>query len=113
MPRKSNKKGIPNEVKQEVEKVVEEFNQRVLKKPYCYYAPRYRGLHLYLDRCNYGRVGQICRLTYTGDMSKWGCATFKYSDMNYDPEEWFFPGSNHVDGTTEGAMKAGLEAYPI
>jgi hypothetical protein len=23
-----------------------------------------------------------------------------------------FPGMNHVNGTVEGAMKAGLEAYP-
>ncbi len=26
--------------------------------------------------------------------------------------EWLFPGFNHVDGTVEGAMKAGMEAYP-
>jgi hypothetical protein len=31
----------------------------------------------------------------------------------YDPDEWFFPGSEFVDGTLQGAMKAGLEAYPI
>ena len=30
----------------------------------------------------------------------------------YDAEEWFFPGEEHIDGTIEGAMKAGLEAYP-
>lgn len=30
----------------------------------------------------------------------------------YDPNEWFFPGSGYLDGTVEGAMKAGLEAYP-
>jgi hypothetical protein len=37
---------------------------------------------------------------------------YKYSDERYDEEEWFFPGAGHVDGTIEGAMKAGLEAYP-
>ncbi len=30
----------------------------------------------------------------------------------YDPDEWMFPGSGYLDGTVEGAMKAGLEAYP-
>jgi hypothetical protein len=45
-------------------------------------------------------------------MSHWDFAIFKYSDMKYDPDEWLFPGSQHIDGTIEGAMKAGLEAYP-
>ena len=45
-------------------------------------------------------------------MQKWSFAIYKYSDEQYDEEEWFFPGSEHVDGTIEGAMKAGLEAYP-
>ncbi len=40
-------------------------------------------------------------------------AIFKWSREDYDPEEWFFPGVEHVDGTIEGAMKAGLEAYPV
>jgi hypothetical protein len=44
-------------------------------------------------------------------MDKWEFAIFKYSAETYDPGEWFFPGSQHVDGTIEGAMKAGLEAY--
>ena len=26
--------------------------------------------------------------------------------------EWMFPGSQYLDGTLEGAMRAGLEAYP-
>jgi hypothetical protein len=28
-------------------------------------------------------------------------------------EMWMFPGGEHVDGTVEGAMRAGLEAYPV
>jgi hypothetical protein len=51
-------------------------------------------------------------LEYTGDIKKWDFAIFKYSDERYDPEEWFFPGAGHIDGTIEGAMRAGLEAYP-
>ena len=45
-------------------------------------------------------------------MGDWEFAIFKYSDGNYDADEWMFPGSEHVDGTIEGAMRAGLEAYP-
>jgi hypothetical protein len=58
------------------------------------------------------KLGPICRLKYTGDINNWSFAIFKYSDERYDSDEWFFPGSGHVDGTIEGAMKAGLEAYP-
>ena len=35
------------------------------------------------------------------------------SAIRYDAEEWLFPGSQHIDGTVEGAMRAGLEAYPL
>jgi len=40
-------------------------------------------------------------------------AIYKYSNERYAPDEWFFPGDQHVNGTIEGAMRAGLEAYPI
>ncbi|MDQ3257265.1 MAG: hypothetical protein M3R15_25830 [Acidobacteriota bacterium] len=107
-----SKKAIPAEIKREVEEIVTTCNRQVLKDPNYYYVTRYRGLYLYLDRFDYGRTGPICRLTYTGKMDEWEFAIYKYSDGRYDPEEWFFPGSGHVNGTIEGAMKAGLEAYP-
>ena len=56
--------------------------------------------------------GLICRLRYTGCFEKWEFAIFKYSSMTYDSHEWMFPGSQFIDGTIEGAMKAGMEAYP-
>jgi hypothetical protein len=105
-------KSIPLEVKKQVDKKVAAFNQNVISNPNIYYLTRYRGRFLYLERFNYGRSGPICRLEYTGSIDNWDFAIFKYSDERYDPEEWFFPGAGHVDGTVEGAMKAGLEAYP-
>jgi hypothetical protein len=104
--------GILDEVKTEVATIVQHFNTTVLRNPHCLYVPRYRGKFLYLDRQDYGRLSPICRLEYTGKMEKWYFAIYKYSDERYDEEEWFFPGVEHVDGTLEGAMKAGLEAYP-
>ena len=109
---KMSSKRIPQQVKEQVEKIVRDFNRKVIKDPDCQYIPRYRGMYLYLDRLDYGTLGSICRLKYMGSMDSWEFAIFKYSDERYDPEEWFFPGSGHVDGTIEGAMKAGLEAYP-
>ena len=105
-------KSIPQEVKKQVDQIVEQFNQRVINNPNVYYLTRYRGRFLYLERFNYGRSGPICRLEYTGSLDNWDFAIFKYSDERYDPEDWFFPGAGQVDGTVAGAMKAGLEAYP-
>jgi hypothetical protein len=109
---KMSRKPIPDQIKSAVNEIVASFNRTVLKDPHSYYVARYRGQYLYLDRFDYGRVGPICRLTYTGAMDQWEFATYKYSDARYDPDEWLFPGSGHIDGTIEGAMKAGLEAYP-
>ena len=106
------RKRLPNDVKKHVEEIVERFNTIELPDPHCRYIPRYRGKFLYLDREDYGRISQVCRLEYTGKMEEWSFAIYKYSSERYDDDEWFFPGSGHVDGTIEGAMRAGLEAYP-
>lgn len=103
---------IPPAVKQQVEEVIDQFNARVIGDPERYYVPRYRGRYLYLDRLDYGVRSQIGRLTYTGSTDQWDFAIYKYSDDRYDPEEWLFPGSGYLDGTIEGALRAGLEAYP-
>lgn len=105
-------KSIPDDIREKVEEIVERFNNKTFRRDDCYYQARFRGKNVYLDRCDYGRVGQICRLTYTGKMDDWKFAIFKYSTEKYDPGEWMFPGSGEVDGTVEGAMKAGLKAYP-
>jgi hypothetical protein len=111
-PKRAATRGIPDAVKTEVAAIVQYFNTTVIRNPHCRYIPRYKGKFLYLDRQDYGRQHPICRLEYTGKMEEWSFAIYKYSDEQYDEEEWFFPGAGHVDGTLEGAMKAGLEAYP-
>ncbi|OGT29759.1 MAG: hypothetical protein A2W28_09490 [Gammaproteobacteria bacterium RBG_16_51_14] len=103
---------IPEEVKKQVEEIVDRFNRSVLRDPNCQYVTRYRGRYLYLNRVDYGKTGPICRLEYTGSMDEWDFVIYKYSDERYDPDEWMFPGSEYIDGTVEGAMKAGLGAYP-
>jgi hypothetical protein len=102
---------ISEDIKKQVEEIVAAFNQKILLGKNSEYRTRYKGKHLYLDRYDYGSKGQICRLEYTGEMEKWEFAIFKYSSGTYDPDEWMFPGSGLVDGTIEGAMKAGLETY--
>ena len=109
---KKEKEAIPDEIKAQVEEIIRDFNLKFLKGPDRYYVARFKGSYLYLDLYEYGRVGPICRLKYTEKMDDWNFAIYKYSDARYDPDEWMFPGSDYVDGTLEGAMRAGLEAYP-
>ena len=106
-------KQISEEIKEKVKEIIEKFNAEHLKNSNSFYSARFRGKNLYLDRNDEGKLGPICRLTYTGKMDKWEFAIFRWSREKYDPNEWFFPGAGHVDGTVEGAMKAGIEAYPI
>ena len=105
-------KDIPNEIREKVEAIITKFNSKTFKRKDCYYQARFKGKYLFLDRYDYGRIGPICRLTYTGKMDDWDFAIFRWSSETYDPEEWMFPGSEFMDGTVEGAMKAGIQAYP-
>ena len=105
-------KRIPDDIKAQVEEIVARFNEGS-NDPTCFYAARFRGRFLYLDRSDFGQIGPICRLEYTGDMSKWEFAIFRWTTERYDPDEWMFPGSGDLDGTIEGAMTAGLLAYPV
>ena len=108
----TRKLAIPNEVRTEVENIVSEFNRKTFRNSGIVYSAHYRGKYLYLKRNDYGDPTPICRLTYTGDMDAWEFAIYKYSDERYADHE-MFPGMGEVDGTIEGAMRAGLAAYQI
>lgn len=103
---------IPDAVKTQVADRITAFNHAYIQDSQIYYLPRYRGAFLYLDRCDYGQVGPIGRLTYTGALDRWEFAIYRYSDERYAPDEWLFPGAGALDGTLEGAMRAGMAAYP-
>ena len=109
------KKTIPKEIQQEVDGIIEEFNRIHFSgraNTVAYFA-EIKGKFLYLKRHEFGKISPVARLTYTGDMKEWEFAIFKWTREQYDPDEWFFPGSSLFDGTIEGALKAGLEAYPV
>jgi hypothetical protein len=107
------KKRIPDDVRAQVNAIVDRFNKIEMRHLNSSYIARFRGSYLYLDRSDWGRICHVCRLKYNGAMDNWDFAIFRYSREFYDPDEWMFPGGEHVDGTVEGAMRAGLEAYPV
>lgn len=110
--KKPAEKQIPAEVQQQAEEIITNFNREELDSGEVQYLVRFKGQYLFLDRKDYGQVGPICRLKFTGDFNNWTFAIFKFSSDTYDSTEWMFPGDEYVDGTIEGAMRAGLEAYP-
>jgi hypothetical protein len=115
----ATKQSIPPEIQAEAQKLIDEFNRKNFKHKefkelgITGYSARFKGKYLYLDRDDMGEPSPICRLTWNGKMDKWDFAIYKYSDNRYDPEEWFFPGDQFVDGTVTGAMKAGMKAYDM
>ena len=106
---------IPKEVQEEIKRIIDEQNQKMFydRVDDLSYFPEFRGKYLYLKRKEFGNISPVARLTYTGDIKKWDFAIYKWSREAYDPDEFFFPGIQHVDGTIEGAMLAGIVAYPV
>jgi len=107
-------KMIPKEIKEEVLKIVDEFNNEELDliNDFFRYVAEFRGKYLYLKTKKYDMVSPIARLTYSGDMDKWEFAIYRYSSEKYDGEECLFPGFECFDGTIKGALYAGNTAYP-
>ena len=104
---------IPIEVQQDANKIISDFNLKIFKKkPDLGYFAVYKGDFLYLDRKEGKDKCPIARLKYTGKNNGWKFEIFKWSSERYDPDEFYFPGSKHLNGTIEGALKAGQEAYP-
>ncbi len=104
-------KAIPDDVKQDVAAQVDAFNRKELAGYNQAYSVRFRGRFAYLDRDDGAGPSPICRLEYMGKMDDWEFSIYEYSSERYDPEECWFPGSDLVDGTVQGAMQAGMMAY--
>ncbi|MCK4442618.1 MAG: hypothetical protein KAU90_11485 [Sulfurovaceae bacterium] len=98
---------ITDEIKEEVQSIVDTFN----KKHKSQFLVKYRGKFLYLGKVDGFNITNVGRLEFRGDMKNWSFAVFKYSSERYNPNEFFFPGQSELDGTIEGALRAGLEIY--
>jgi hypothetical protein len=103
---------MSRENRDELERRVKTFNSGLTALNGCQYSVGFRGRQIYLHRADNGSPEPVCRLTYIDDVNDLEFAIYRYGANKYDPSEWMFPGSEEVDGTIEGAMKAGLSAYP-
>ena len=104
-------KEIPAFVRNLVEQAVEDFNRDEISGSGKTYHVRFQGCYVHVDRDDGIGPCPVFRLEYTGDLSDWGFAIYMYSADDYDEEENFFPGADKLDGTIEGALRAGMKAY--
>lgn len=107
-----NSKTLSIEIQEQINARIKAFNDKTLSKSSQKYGAQFKGKFIYLGFTSDGQeYDPVCRLTYNGNIDDLDFAIYKYSTEKYDPNEWFFPGSEFVDSTLEGAMKAGLKAY--
>jgi len=93
--------------------IIDGFNTRVYKKsPGVEFYSLFKGDFLYLNRKEGDRDGSIARLQFNGKIDNWDFAIFRWSNERNDPNKFLFPGSNHLNGSIEGALKTGHAAYP-
>jgi len=107
---KKSKQKIPAPKKEQALETVSRFNEEHGTA----YSLRFRGRYAYLAREDRGMpdLTRIGRLEYLADKDRWKFVVYRYSKERYDPRESLFPGAGHLDGSIEGALRAGLEIYP-
>lgn len=104
---------IPESTRNQVLEIVANFNHMTFPDGDCYYEARFKGKFLYLDRCDFGKIGPICRLTFNGKIDDWSFAIFKWSNERYDSDDWMISSKGSLDNIVKDAMNTGLEAYPV
>ena len=109
-----NMYAIPLEIQKEINKKIDVFNKKYMSKSNYKYCAIIKGKFIYLmwqyEVAGEQKFDKISRLTYDGNLNDMDFAIFRYSREKYDATA-MFPGDNYINGTLEGAMKAGLKAY--
>jgi hypothetical protein len=105
---KSSSSKIPEEVKIAMMQRVVAFN----KANKSLFQVEFKGKYCFLSKIGWKEPTKLGRMAWTGDIEKWTFDVYKYSRNFYDPNEFMFPGQEELDGTIEGAMRAGFKIYP-
>lgn len=125
-------KSISEDIKKEVLQIVESFNVEHRSS----FEMTFRGTFVYLAKLEEQPMAHIFRqmiaqktgippiqgdmaietklgrLKYNGQMNNWDFAVFKNRKKVYDSDDCVFSGAEELDGTIEGALRAGRELYP-
>ncbi|MDH5399312.1 MAG: hypothetical protein OEX02_14270 [Cyclobacteriaceae bacterium] len=107
-------KGIPESIRVEAKQIIDNYNSEIYQFSKIKVIARFKNDELFLGRREEnGKISPMARLTYGGAIDNWDFAIYRWSIEDYDPDEDFFPGSEHVNGTIRGAIKATELAYPL
>jgi hypothetical protein len=108
------KSKIPDDIKEAALAIIEKYNKKKFRdNPDVSYYAKFRGEFLYLNRKEYGNDSPIARLGFNGSMKDWSFSAFLYSCESYSDDLFMMPGIGFLDGTIEGALKAGDKVYPV
>jgi len=104
---------IPEQIKESVEIIVNEFNETKLVEFNCKFVAEYKGnfLYLLLDE-GLPKLAPTLRMKFKGSMDNWEFAIFKWSNETYTTDYFFIPGCKHVNGSISSALQAAIIAYP-
>ena len=102
---------ITTEVQGKINEIIENFNTKEFKQGKLKYFAEFKDNYIYLNVKEPNHISPVSRLEFEGDLKGMNFAIFKWSTESYDQDETFFPGVEELDGTLEGAMKAGIKAY--
>ncbi len=105
---------VPIKIQDEIQNRIDAFCEKKFPGCPCRHIAIIRGKFIYIKRLFADdRLEPVCRLTYEDDIEDMEFAIYKFSKNKYSSDEFFFPGIELVDGTIEGALLAGMEAYPV
>jgi len=108
---KTKRKSIPHRLQIEIDRIRTAFNLRVLREEELRYVAQFRSGYLYLLYDTPDGVEPFCRLEFTGDMNRWDFSVYRSTSKRFHPPAQSFAGNAFLDGTVEGALKAGVVAY--
>ncbi len=102
---------IPQDIKLKIKDIVKQFNEKQFSEKKLNYNIEVEGPYIYFKVAYDGQLTPILRAIYTGDEKTWKFEIFQSASGKYVSTEEDFPGRKYLDGSFEGAMKAGIETY--
>lgn len=101
---------IPKNIMDQTIEAVKKFNEKQFLEGDMEYLANIDGKYVYLKMRRKKSLSPIARIEFTGDPKGWKFAVYNPSTESFS-EDAKFPGAEYIDGSVEGAMKAGVSAF--
>jgi hypothetical protein len=101
---------IPKKITEQAAEAVRKFNEKQFLEGDMEYLYTIDGKYVYLKMRRKKNISPIARIEFTGDPKAWKFAVYNPATESFS-ENTEFPGVEYIDGSIEGAMKAGVSAF--